>query len=61
MQVTVKGGRGQGRQKKGLKDNTREWTGLKFAKSQRAVENRRIEETGCEVISGAPMTLAVRR
>ena len=25
--------------KEGWKDNTREWTGLEFAKSQRAVEN----------------------
>ena len=38
----------------------REWTGLEFAKSQRAVENReKLEETGCEVICGAPTTLAV--
>ena len=34
---------------------------LKFAKSQRAVENKKkIEETGCEVICGAPTTLAVK-
>ena len=33
-------GRRQGRQRKRLEDNIREWTGLKFAKSQRAVENR---------------------
>ena len=36
-----------------------EWTGLEFAKSQRAVENRKMEETGCEIICGAPTTLAV--
>ena len=30
----------QGRQGKRWEDNIREWTGLKFAKSQRAVENR---------------------
>ena len=36
----MKGGRGQGRQKKKWKDKIREWTGLEFAKSQRAVENR---------------------
>ena len=40
LQVTVKGGRRQGRQKKRWEDITREWTGLEFAKSERAVENR---------------------
>ena len=40
MQDTVKGGRRQGRRRKRWEDNTREWTGLEFAKSQRAVENR---------------------
>ena len=38
-QGTVKGGRRQGRQKMRWEDNIREWTGLEFAKSQRAVEN----------------------
>ena len=37
---TMKGGRRQGRQRKRWEDNIREWTGLVFAKSQRAVENR---------------------
>ena len=40
MQGTVKGGRRQGRQRMRWLDNIREWTGLEFAKSQRAVENR---------------------
>ena len=40
LQGTVKGGRRQGRQRKRWEDNMREWTGLKFGKSQRAVENR---------------------
>ena len=40
LQGTMKGGRRQGRQRKRWEDNTREWTGLEFAKSQRAVENR---------------------
>ena len=40
LQGTVKGGRRQGRQRKRWKDNIREWTGLEFVKSQRAVENR---------------------
>ena len=40
LQGTVKGGRRQGGQRKRWKDNIGEWTGLEFAKSQRAVENR---------------------
>ena len=39
-QGTVKRGRRQGRQKKRWEDNIREWTGLEFGKSQRAVENK---------------------
>ena len=41
----------------------RKWRGLEFAKSQRAVENRKkkkTKETGCEIICGAPATLAVK-
>ena len=38
-QNTVKRGRRQGRQKKRWEDIW-EWTGLEFAKSQRAVKNR---------------------
>ena len=41
LQSRVKGGRRQGRQKKRWEDTIREWTGLEFAKSQRAVENRK--------------------
>ena len=40
LQGTVKGGRRRGRQRKRWEDNIREWTGLEFGKSQRAVENR---------------------
>ena len=40
LQGTVKGRRRQGRQRNKWKDNIREWTGLEFGKSQRAVENR---------------------
>ena len=40
LQGTVKGGRRQGRQRKRWEDNIKEWTGLEFRKSQRAVENR---------------------
>ena len=40
LQGTVQGGGRQGRQRKRWEDNIREWTGLEFGKSQRAVENR---------------------
>ena len=40
LQGTVKGERRQGTQRKRWEDNIREWTGLEFGKSQRAVENR---------------------
>ena len=40
LQGTVKVGRRQGRQRKKWEDNIREWTGLEFGKSQRALENR---------------------
>ena len=40
LQSTVKGGRRQGRQRERWEDNIREWTGLEFGKSQRAVKNR---------------------
>ena len=40
LQGTVKGGRRQSRQRKRWEDYIRNWTGLEFAKSQGAVENR---------------------
>ena len=40
LQGTVKGGRRPGKQKKRWEGNIREWTGLEFAKTQRAAENR---------------------
>ena len=44
-----------------LEDNIKEWTGLEFGKSQRAVENtEKLEKTGCKIICGAPTTLAVK-
>ena len=61
LQGTVKGGRRQGRERKRWEDNIREWTGLEFAKSQRAVENRgKWRKLDCEIIRGAPMTFAVK-
>ncbi|KAI0238997.1 Tctex1 domain-containing protein 1 [Lamellibrachia satsuma] len=41
LQGTVRGGRRRGRQKKRWEDNIKEWTGMEFADSQRAVENRK--------------------
>ena len=40
LQGPVKGGRRHGGQRKRWEDNIREWTGMEFGKSQRAVENR---------------------
>ena len=40
MQGKLKEKRSRGRQKKRSEDNIREWAGLDFVKSQRAVENR---------------------
>ena len=61
LQGTVKGGRRQDRQRKRWEDNIREWTGLEFRKSQRAVKNKeKMEERGCEIICGTIKTLAVK-
>ena len=40
LQGTVKGKRRRGRQKKRWEDNIKEWTGMDFASSTRAAENR---------------------
>ena len=40
LQGTVKGRRRQGGQRKRWENNIRDWTGLEFGRSQRAVENR---------------------
>ena len=40
LQGTVKGESRQGGQRKRWEDNMREWTGLEFGKSERAVKNR---------------------
>ena len=61
LQGTVKGGRRQDRQRRKWKDNIREWTGLEFGKSQRAVENReKWRKLVAKIIYGAPTTLAVK-
>ena len=60
LQGTVKGGRRQGGQRKRWEDNIKEWTGLEFAKSQRAVENR--EKTRKLVVKSSVLqtTVAVK-
>ena len=60
LQGTVKGEGRQGRQRKRWEDIIRKWTGVQFGKSQRAVENGKMEKTGCKIICGAPTTLAVK-
>ena len=40
LQGTVKGKRKRGRRKKRWEDNIKEWTGMDFASSTRAAENR---------------------
>ena len=41
-------------------DNIKEWTGLQFDMSQRAVENTKMEETGCKVVGGVPTAPVVK-
>ena len=62
LQSTVKGGRRQGRQKKRWEDNIREWTDRLGVRQvpEGSGEQRKLEETGCEVICGASATLAVK-
>ena len=61
LQGSVKGGRRQGGQRKRWEDNIKEWTGLEFGKSQRAVENReKWRKLVAKIICGAPTTLAVK-
>ena len=60
LQGTVKGGRRQGRQKKRWEDNRgMDRPGVRQV-SEGSVEQGKMEETGCEIISGAPVTLAVQ-
>ena len=61
LQGTVKGERRQGRQRKRWEDNVREWTGLDVRQIPEGNgEHGKMEETGCEIICGAPTTLAVK-
>ena len=64
LQGTVRGGRRQDRQKKRWEDNIGESTGLEFAKSQRAVDNRekwRKLVTQSSVVPQRPLRLKDRR
>ena len=54
LQGTVQGGRRRGRQKKRWEDNVTEWTGLKLGEALRKAKNRRMENSGCPIILGAP-------
>ena len=59
LQGTVKWGRRRGRERERWEDNIWELTGLEFAKSQKGCgEQRKMEEIACEIICGAPTTLA---
>ena len=46
LQGRVKGRRRQGGQRKRWEDNVRDWTGLEFAKTHRAVENKDKQRKG---------------
>ena len=65
FQGTMKGGRRQGRWKKRWEKrggNTTSGNGQAWSllSPQGSEENRKMEETGCEIICGAPTTLAVK-
>ena len=57
LQGTVKGGRRQGRQRKRWEDNIREWTGLEFDKSQRAVENSKKKKKWRKLVAKSSVVL----
>ena len=58
LQVTVKGGRRQGRLRKRWENNSRKCTGWEFAKSQRTVENRKKWRKLVEKSSVVPQRLS---
>ena len=62
LQGTVKEERRQGRQRKRWEDNIRGMfrPGVRQV-SEGSGEQRKMEETGCEIICGAPTTFAVKR
>ena len=61
LQGTVKGGRRQGRQRKGWEDNIRELDRPRVRQVlEGGGEQGKMEKTGCEIICAAPATLAVK-
>ena len=60
LQATVKGGRGQGRQKKGRRQHQGMARPGVCQVPEGSREQRKMEGTGCEVIDGAPMTPTVK-
>ena len=54
LQGTVRGGRRRDRQKKRWEDKIKEWTGMEFADSQMAVEDR---ETWRELVRKSSMVI----
>ena len=69
LQGTVKAGRRQGRQRKRWEDNTEQEVGRQHQGMDRpgvrqvsegGGEQRKMEQTGCEIICGASTTLAVK-
>ena len=59
LQGTVKSGRRQDRQRKRWED-IREWTSLEFGRSEDSGKQGKMEKAGCEIVCGAPTTLAVK-
>ena len=61
LQGTVKGGRRQGRQRKRWENNSQgmDRPGVRQV-PEGSREQGKMEETGCEIICGAPTTLAVK-
>ena len=61
LQGTGKGGKKTRQTEEEVGRQHREWTGLEFTKSQRAVENRgKWRKLIAKIICGAPTTLAVK-
>ena len=61
LKGTVKGGRRQGRQRKRREDYIRESTGPRVRRvPEGSGEQGKIEKTDCEIICGAPATLAAK-
>ena len=52
----MKGKRKKGRQKKRSEDNIKKWTGMEFASSPRAAENKTRWKGIVPISSGAPTT-----